>query len=346
MQQIQYDVRPGEFADAMKSTRAARMIFWLLLGAALIYQLTAFALVDLGGVLGSEGDLPAAMLAPAAAPNSPPPAPAKKPTPKPKPPAKPSPAAKAKAAAAKTPPKTGVPKTDPARGDDANQPSAPLAATNKPLTQAQKWHGVLRWSLPAAKFVAMASGMLLVLTLLFAVGLSLVGKLGGTAGLISAFFWSLILFMMVIPWQQVLGKTELACGALYNLGELLERRRTWGAAGDSTNDLFYYGRFVAYPGVALLIWLIVHVKFTRGAMRMTFPHALPGPVPAPAQAVTPQPQPSAPSANAAPAKRTVAQKAMAEKTQAGTGRGDSTPQPMGALTERLSQVRGEDAGEE
>jgi hypothetical protein len=58
MQQIQYDVRPGEFADAVKTTRSARAFFASVLGLALLYQIAVFALVDFGGVL--DSDQPAA----------------------------------------------------------------------------------------------------------------------------------------------------------------------------------------------------------------------------------------------------------------------------------------------
>jgi hypothetical protein len=265
MQQIQYDIRPAEFHDAMKSTRSARVTFWLLLGLAMMLQLAAFGLVEFGGVL--EGDEAALVKG----------TDDKTPT---------TPAAKASSAPAKKP-------SSPAK------PHASKTSTTKPreagsqepqLTKAEKWRIALRWSLPAAKFIAMVTALLLTLTILFAVGLSLVGRLGGMAGLMSAFFWSLILFVMVVPWQQVLVKRTLACGALFNLGELLTRRAEWGGPEAPMGDtVLYYGRFVAYPGAGLLIWLIVHVKFVRASMRMHFPHAVPS-----AAAARPAPAAGAP----------------------------------------------------
>ncbi|MGB2823228.1 MAG: hypothetical protein WBF17_19750, partial [Phycisphaerae bacterium] len=243
MQQIQYDIRPAEFHDAMKSTRSARLVFWLLLGLAIILQLAAFGLVEFGGVLDNDR--------PAVAKGTDEKTPA-------------APDKRAPSAAAKKPPATAAGKPD---EPEKKQPS---------LTKAEKWRIALRWSLPATKFIAMVTALLLTLTILFAVGLSLVGRLGGMAGLISAFFWSLILFVMVVPWQQVLVNRTLACGALFNLGELLAGRSEWGgAAATGPDTTLYYGRFAVYPGAALLIWLIVHVKFVRASMRMHFPHAVP-----------------------------------------------------------------------
>lgn len=306
MQQIQYDVRPGEFADAMKSTRSARMLFWLLVGVMLIFQLVAFVLVQSGGVL--EGETASVVLTPARpaapAPGKPGKAPAKKPAAK---------KAKAPAAAAKKP-KAGA----------AAVATAPALGPVATLSKAQKWEVALRWSLPGAKFVAMVAAMLLVITLLFAVGLSLVGKLGGMAGLISAFFWSLILFAMVMPWQQVLTKSSLACGALYNLGELQVARRQVAAAGSAgwQEPLLYYARFVAYPVVALLVWLIVHVKFARACMRMHYPHAIPSMV---------QPAATLPAAD----KKPDAEPKPLQDAPLSEGK----PSGKGSLTERLLSVK-------
>ena len=139
------------------------------------------------------------------------------------------------------------------------------------------------------------------------------------AGLISAFFWSLILLAMLIPWQQVLARNTIACGALWNLGEMAARRATWGGAdADWNGALLFYTRFLGYPGAALLVWLVVHVKFTRACSRLHFPHAV---ALAGVTATTPVSDPeSAPGdkLDAAVAK-SLAHKALNAKPRAGTG---------------------------
>jgi len=83
--------------------------------------------------------------------------------------------------------------------------------------------------------------------------------------------------------------------------------------------MLYYGRFVAYPGAALLIWLIVHVKFVRASMRMHFPHAVP----------------SAASARPAAAARAPGEPgAKAEAPKSARPSGDKTS-ARGSLTERF-----------
>ena len=104
--------------------------------------------------------------------------------------------------------------------------------------------------------------------MLMAVCFAMVGRLGGIASLVSAFFWGAILLALVMPWQQIL-LDRFATGAMYDLTELIaESHRimtAWGAAEPVQEDLIlYYVRFAALPGIALLAWLIVSVKFACG----------------------------------------------------------------------------------
>ena len=124
----------------------------------------------------------------------------------------------------------------------------------------------------------MVASMLLTLALLFAVKLSLLDRLGGVAGLVRAFFWSLLVFAMLVPWQQLLRDTAV-CGALFSFDELAREARevkaAWGAsqAGGSGAAL-YYVRFLAYPAAALLAAGMVQLCFMAGYGRMTLSPAL------------------------------------------------------------------------
>lgn len=149
---------------------------------------------------------------------------------------------------------------------------APLAAADKDNAgAAHVWYNILAWVLPATKFIGLAAGMLLVLTLMFAVKLTLLGRSGGVDGFISAFFWSLLLWVFLIPWQQVL-HGALACGVLYNLGDLVRQYRFAVCNGQDASWLLkalYYVRFLAYPVFVILLLLAVQAKFARGYQRMT-----------------------------------------------------------------------------
>jgi hypothetical protein len=135
---------------------------------------------------------------------------------------------------------------------------------------ADTWFEVISLALAATKFVGVVSAGLLMLTLMFAVKISLIGGVGATEGFLGAFFWSLILLAMLVPWQQIIG-SALACGATFNMSQLVNR--TWGVhtglgADEATGGLLrqgmYYARFLAYPILTLLVEVLVLLKFARG----------------------------------------------------------------------------------
>lgn len=138
------------------------------------------------------------------------------------------------------------------------------------------WGHLLAWALPATKFLALVSAILLTIILLTSVQISLLGRLGGVRGLIGAFFWSLLLLAMVVPWQQAL-EADFACGALYNFGEIAGDARPFKAAWVSQtspgtlHSILYYARFLAFPAVTLLVWLTVLIRFGHGCRKMQAP---------------------------------------------------------------------------
>ena len=147
-------------------------------------------------------------------------------------------------------------------------PTAPYSPET--VEQAEAWYQVLYWLMPTAKFVGLVAAMLLSLTLLLALKLSLLGRLSGVAGFVRAFFWSLILLAMVIPWQQFPAESSFASGVLCSLGYVVRHTQKmlalWGGpqSVELLDQILYYGRFLAYPGIALLIWLTIHLKFAKG----------------------------------------------------------------------------------
>ncbi|MCD4699360.1 MAG: hypothetical protein K8R91_02160 [Phycisphaerae bacterium] len=155
----------------------------------------------------------------------------------------------------------------PARTDQATTaPTSAAVTADETDGAAWIWHKALIWVLPVTKFIAMVAGVLLALTMLTAVQMSLLGRTGGAAGFTSGFFWSLLLLVFLIPWQQIVG-SAFACGVLYNLGDLTDwtARVAWGAENVSiTKQIFYYDRFLGYPVFVILLCLVVQVKFSRG----------------------------------------------------------------------------------
>jgi len=162
-----------------------------------------------------------------------------------------------------------APTNAPAVEDNVDEPVAKTdaEATTRPADQAEGsaviWREALHWGLPATRFAAMAVCLVLVLMVMFAVKLALIERVGGVAGFIAAFNWSAILLVMLVPWKPILG-SAFSCGALFNLGELEAADAALGAAPDLFQQAMFYGRFIAYPAVALFICLIVQVKFAKG----------------------------------------------------------------------------------
>ncbi len=197
----------AEWAKALDSVKAAKNLFWVLIGLSILIQIGAFVAVNSFGVI------------------------------------------------------------DPSEySQDGAQPTtAEAAGKTESITW---WNHTLKWVLPATKFVALVAAVLLSLMLLLAVKLSLVGKLSGIDGYMSSFLWSLVLGVMLIPWQQLLN-FELASGALFNLGQLkaalAQVKPAFGAQDPSRiARLLFYLRFAIYPIAALFVMLAVQVKFARG----------------------------------------------------------------------------------
>ena len=157
-----------------------------------------------------------------------------------------------------------------ASADDAPKAPTTTSAPAEDESGAQAWAILLNWALPVSKFVALASAIMLSLALLMAANVALVGRSPGVAGFVGAFFWSLLLCLFILPWQQALPESAILCGATYNFGELVSQTRlvTSGSAAWGKH-LHYYSRFIAYPVFVALLWLMVQVKFGQGYRRMT-----------------------------------------------------------------------------
>lgn len=132
------------------------------------------------------------------------------------------------------------------------------------------WYHVFRWLLPATMFLAMISGALLLLTLMFTVKLSLLARTPGVEGYLSSFFWAMLLWVLLIPWQQMMDGRFLY-GATFTLEELIRQTRTifWEGNDTIVESLTYYLRFMFYPILALVIALYVQCRYALGVRRMT-----------------------------------------------------------------------------
>lgn len=117
----------------------------------------------------------------------------------------------------------------------------------------------------ASLWAGLVFSILLSLTLVFTTLVMLNGRTVGVSRVASAFFWSLILLLLLIPWQAILNHPTLAGGPFHLPGVLY----TWpelNANAKAFQDAAWLGwlRFVLWPVVALLVLLIVQSKGRRG----------------------------------------------------------------------------------
>jgi hypothetical protein len=103
-----------------------------------------------------------------------------------------------------------------------------------------------------ANGAAILGAILYCLTLQFSVGITVMGKLGGVRHVCRAFFWALLMLVLLLPWQHMFD--SFALGLLYSPYELMS------AHLEKSQDLFplalYYLRFCG-PWLLGLVFLVM-----------------------------------------------------------------------------------------
>jgi hypothetical protein len=107
--------------------------------------------------------------------------------------------------------------------------------------------------------ILIVTTVLYTLALFFSLMISLVGRLGGIRHISRAFFLSVILLVLVIPWQ-TLAQSRLP-GVVYNLPELFD----WMAIKNESllNTVLYYLRFSGYWFIFLLLLIVSQMRASR-----------------------------------------------------------------------------------
>jgi hypothetical protein len=121
-------------------------------------------------------------------------------------------------------------------------------------------HG-LQSGLLISNLLAVLFSVALVGVLIITVNILLIGRLIGVAPVTSSLVWSVVLAAMLFPWQVILNGAPLA-GALYTWRELLEHGRF--ATDQFPQAVLWWGRFGAYPVIALIVLFVVQGRSKRG----------------------------------------------------------------------------------
>jgi len=170
---------------------------------------------------------------------------------------------------------------EPNEAAEPNQPAEPnstLSGTGTPaggtvqhLQRAITWPGgdffagmsfeQLTLAIRLLNAVLVLTATLYCLTLLFGLKVSMHGRLGGINHISRAFFLSLLMLVLLLPWQRIFG--GVVTGAIYTPGELQE----WFSA--RTDDIFdtvlYYLRFSGYGVLVFLLLLLSQLRSLRWA---------------------------------------------------------------------------------
>jgi len=110
-------------------------------------------------------------------------------------------------------------------------------------------------------FVIVPAAIVYCLTMLFSLKISLVGRLGGINHIARAFFLSLIMLVLLLPWQLLFAVTK---GAIFTPAELMGG---WQACREANifGAVLYYLRFVGYWILILLLLFMAQARNARWA---------------------------------------------------------------------------------
>jgi hypothetical protein len=104
------------------------------------------------------------------------------------------------------------------------------------------------------------------LIMYFGMGVSFKGRLGGIGHICGAFYISLIMFVLIMPWQNFFG--QVALGATYTPQELVKWYMT-DVSGTFGMALFYL-RFTGYWALVLLLLLLAQLRSIRWARAIRY----------------------------------------------------------------------------
>jgi hypothetical protein len=148
---------------------------------------------------------------------------------------------------------------------------------------------ILRYVIPVLDFLGVILSVTLSVVLLLLAGIMLVGRLIGVSPVTSAFIWSVVLALMLFPWQAFLisggnyyvtPATSAADatitwdapdqpafkipGVLYTYPELRQDAQRMSLPMKMQEAVVKWARYAAFPIVALLLLLLVQGSSSRG----------------------------------------------------------------------------------
>jgi len=129
------------------------------------------------------------------------------------------------------------------------------------------WLSVIRFEWLAGlirilNFAVTGAAILYCLTMMFCLKVSLLGRLGGINHISRAFFLSLVMVVLLLPWQRFFG--NIFVGVIYTPEELLSSCGAGGAKNIFVTGLHYL-RFTGYWVVVVLFLVLSQLRSSRWA---------------------------------------------------------------------------------
>ncbi|MHC4639080.1 MAG: hypothetical protein ACYTBP_12460 [Planctomycetota bacterium] len=122
----------------------------------------------------------------------------------------------------------------------------------------------LAWTIRVLNFILIPVAVLYCLTMLFALKVSMLGRLGGINHIARAFFLSLIMLVFLLPWQLVF--ENIFTGFIYTPENLLSAFTT--DKPDIISTSIYYLRFTGLWLLVLLFLIFTQIRSAKWANAM------------------------------------------------------------------------------
>jgi hypothetical protein len=143
-----------------------------------------------------------------------------------------------------------------------------LIAPSPLPAQATQW---MEYLVGLTGFLGITLSIVLALVILLLAMIMLVGRLVGVSRVTSAFIWSIVLIVLLFPWQAFLANSNFVSdfkipGVLYTWAELVKYAKidVNGNNPGPYGRILHWGRFVAFPLLTIIITLMIQVKSNRG----------------------------------------------------------------------------------
>jgi hypothetical protein len=146
---------------------------------------------------------------------------------------------------------------------DANTPAGtPVAAgSSEPRTGLLRklTFGHLARTIDLVDGILIVTAALYCMAMFFSLMVSLIGRLGGINHISRAFFLSLIMVVLVVPWQKLLDSSVI--GVVYTPADLI----AWFSSKDESilKMVLYYLRFAGYWVVVMLLLIMSQTRSAR-----------------------------------------------------------------------------------